>query len=333
MGLSERIRRGESIPFPITSVLNAMTPFTRLGMQRRLNQPRESVDATVIAFGNITAGGTGKTPAVIERAQHEITQGNAVAVLTRGYHGKLKGGPHVIPDTVDDWPAIARGYGDEPALIARRAPGVRVVKYADRVAAARHAIDELGCDTLILDDAFQYVRLERDENILVIDASNPFGTERLVPRGFLREPLEAMQRATHIILTRCDQAEDLDAVIGRLRTFCPDTPIRPTWHKPTGLWRVTDGVDVPLDEYVDRIEATACGIGNPEAFQQTVWDLGARPQLGYTERNHGLTDLSFILDEVSDDGIILTTEKDAIRIPNPPDNLYALRIELADFAL
>lgn len=295
-------------------------------MARRLRQTPVSVDARVISIGNITAGGTGKTPAVIERAQREHDAGHVVAVITRGYHGALNGGPHVVPESVDDWSAIARDFGDEPALIARRLPGVRVVKCGDRVAAARHAVDVLGCNTLILDDGFQFTRLARDEDIVCIDATNPFGNGHLIPRGILRETPDALKRATQIILTRCDQATELDALLQSLHDQCPDIPIRTTSHKPSGLWRVSDGEAFPLENVREAARAI-CGVGNPEAFAQTLRDLGATPRDIITNPNHGVASP----DQWDCDGMVVTTDKDAIKLASPPNNVYALSISLDDF--
>ena len=132
--------------------------------------------------------------------------------------------------------------GDEAALIARKVPGIVIVKCPDRVAAARMAIERYGCSVLILDDGFQHVRIARDEDIVVIDARNPFGNGWLIPRGILREPIEALRHATHVVITRCDQARGVQDVVGRVREVCPDMPIRLTRHAPTGFWRVNDGM-------------------------------------------------------------------------------------------
>ena len=271
---AERIRRGEPIPAPLGFLLEAATPVTRLGMAWRLHRPRTRVEARVISLGNITAGGTGKTPAVIERAQRELDAGRRVAVLTRGYGSGRRREPVVItPGSPTD--GLVDRVGDEAAVILRRVPEVTIVKGADRVAGARVAIDRCNCDTLILDDGFQHVMLERDENILVIDATNPFGNGRLLPRGILREPLDAMCRATAIVLTRCDQVVGLDILESQVRLLALRAPIRKTRHAPSGLWRVEDGEALPLDFLAGKDVTAACAIGNPEAFFDTLASLGA----------------------------------------------------------
>lgn len=325
--IAERIRRGEPIPLPLAALLTAATPVVRLGMWRRRRAPRVRVPAHVISFGNITVGGTGKTPAVIARAREAIQDGKRVAVITRGYGSKRVAEPAALDPAL---PAHfnAEQFGDEAALIARCVPDARVVKSANRIAGARFAIETLGCDTLILDDGYQYVALERDENVLVIDATNPFGGERLLPRGILREPLEAMRRATSIILTRCDQARDVDRAIARIRAFCPDTPLRKTRHAPKRLCRVCDGRELSIDGLRGREVDAWCAIGNPSAFFSTLEALGA-VIVGRTAcRDHArVTTLP-----APGPRWIVVTEKDAVRLAHPPSNVYALGVELDNSA-
>lgn len=324
--LAEKVRTGERLPFPLSALLTSATPLTRVGMWWRLRQPRVRVEAHVISFGNITAGGTGKTPAVIERAQREIAAGRKVAVLTRGY-GADHGPAGLIVVEGREATRMWRAVGDEAALIGRKAPEVFIARSADRVGAARAAIDRYGCDVLILDDGFQYVRLERDENVAVIDAANPFGNRRLLPRGILREPISALSRATHLVLTRCDQSVDCAAVVEELRRTCPHAPVRKTRHAPVGLWRVRDGETRDLSELRNRRLAAACAIGNPNAFVSTLQSLGADVVDHRFFRDH----TSIPTEALTGDDWILTTEKDAIRMESPPDNVFALAIELADY--
>ena len=281
--------------------------------------------ARVISFGNITAGGTGKTPAVIERARLELAAGHKVAVLTRGYGSSSPGELRII----EGGPS-ARGkvelVGDEAALIATKLPGAIVVRCKDRVAGARAAIEQHGCDMLILDDGYQYVRLERDENVCVIDATNPFGTENLIPRGILREPLSALRRATHIVLTRCDQCTDLEPLLQRLNALCPGVPIRKTRHAPSGLWRVADGTPMSLADIAEKSVTAICAIGSPEAFFQTLGELGL--QLAARKAfpdHHPIASVEF-----PKEGAVVVTEKDAVRMSAPRDNVFALAVDLSD---
>lgn len=324
--LVEKIRKDEPIPLVLAGILNAAALFIQVGMWVRLRGQRVRVEAHVISFGNITAGGTGKTPAVIERTKAELAAGRRVAVLTRGYGGERSRSPKVL-DTRVAAENACRALGDEPALIARKAPGVVIVKCADRVAAARTAVEQSGCDTLILDDGFQYVRLERDENILLVDAANPFGNGRLIPRGILREPLEAARRATAVVLTRCDQAANLPELVAQLGELCPGASIRKTRHAPRALWRPADDAVLPLGEISGKEIRAVCAIGHPEAFFRTLETTGARVTERVALPDHSDMPVSVLATK----GVTVTTEKDAVRIEHPPTDLLALRIELEDY--
>jgi len=322
--LAESVRKGDPLPPHWSALLSAATPLTRLGMRLRLARPRVRVGAHVVSFGNITAGGTGKTPAVIERARAEVLAGRRVAVLTRGYGSGTR--QLLAVDSATSPEGVAWAVGDEPALILRRAPEVVLVRGADRVAAARLAIERFGCEVLILDDGFQHVMLDRDENVALLDATNPFGNERLIPRGILREPPAALRRATQLLLTRCDQAHDLDALLRRLADLAPGVPVRKTRHAPVGLWRVCDGVPMPLEELRGRRVDAACAIGNPEAFFATLEALGAVVEARHAFPDHQRFDAAAL----GRDKTVVVTEKDAVRLENPPENTYALAIELQD---
>jgi tetraacyldisaccharide 4'-kinase len=323
--LAERVRRNEPIPLPLAAVLTAATPAVRFGMWGRRLRAATRVDARVISFGNVSAGGAGKTPAVIERARLEMAQGRKVAVLTRGYGSRQRPGP-VAVDTAKQAEDLYAVLGDEPALIARKVPGVVIVKCADRVAAAHAAIRDYGCDTLILDDGFQYVRLVRDEDIVVIDATNPFGNGHLIPRGILREPIEALRRATAILLTRCDQASNVPGLIAELRDLGPGVPIRTTRHAPASLWRVSDGAQMPLDAIRGRPVRAVCAIANPEAFFATLESLGASIRDRIPLPDHYEIPAAALMSS----DMVVVTEKDAVRMMSTPNTVYALGVELED---
>lgn len=326
--LAERIRANQPVPFPVGALLSAATPAYRLGMWARLRAKRVRVDARVISFGNLTAGGTGKTPAVIERARDEVAAGRTVAVLTRGYGTRQTNAP-VVVNGRDGLAGLYERVGDEAALIAAKVPEVLVVKCADRVAGARAAIDQHGCDTLILDDGYQYVRLERDENVVLIDATNPFGNERLLPRGILREPIGAIDRATHVVLTRCDMADDLPGLLERLRTLCGSLPIRKTHHAPTALRPLSGGESKPLGVIRGERVKAVCGIANPDAFVRTLEGLGAIVDECVSFRDHAQIPETAFASDIR----VLTTEKDAVRLQGEGTdraNVWALEIEMKD---
>lgn len=327
--LAMRVRLGDPLPLFWDVGLRGLTPVTRVSMARRLRQKPVTVDAHVVSFGNITSGGTGKTPAVIERVQAELAQGKRVAVITRGYGSERVPEPFVVSPTLD-LATVARQVGDEPALIRHHAPECILIKAAKRVVGAQLAVAEFGCDVIILDDAYQHVALARDENHCLIDASNPFASGHLLPRGILREPLEALHRATHIHLTRCDQAQDLEALRARIAAVVPHLPLRESYHAPGRFWNVGSGelVAPSVLEDIQTLGVTAVSaIGNPEAFSRTLESMGIRVNMAWCCRDHAQIDR----EALERPGYIVTTEKDAMRIMDPPDNLIALEIVLKDW--
>ncbi|HRZ81960.1 MAG TPA: tetraacyldisaccharide 4'-kinase [Candidatus Hydrogenedentes bacterium] len=327
--LAEKIRRGAPLPAPVDGLLRAASLVQRAGMRLRLRGPRFRVDVPVVSFGNITAGGTGKTPAVIERTALEIAQGHRVAVLTRGYGGRRVSEPLVFRGADSASPPDPGALGDEAAMIAARFPECCVVRARDRVAGARAAVAH-GCTLLILDDGFQAVALERDENILLVDAGNPFGNGRILPAGTLREPLEAMARATHVVLTRCDEAADLSELLNTVRRHCPHTPIRMTRHAPEAFLPLDGGPPAATDWFRGEEIAAVCGVGRPESFFRTLEALGCR-----IARKTALPDHAPIPAELLRGRLpVVITEKDAARLGPAArglEGVHALRMGLADF--
>jgi tetraacyldisaccharide 4'-kinase len=324
--LGERIRRGEPLSPPLDLALRALTPLQRIGMALRHRKQPVRVDAHVISIGNLTAGGTGKTPAVIAYAQKALDAGKRVAVLTRGY-GSARTPEPLLLDEDPRTPGLFRRFGDEPVLIARKAPGVLVIKDRDRVRGAQRAI-ELGYDVLILDDGYQSVRLARDEDVLLVDATNPFGNGHLLPAGILREPPSAAARATEIVLTRCDQASGVDALVARLRALNATAPIRETQHAPVSLWRVCDGEEISLDVLRSKTVTAACAIAAPERFVQTLEALGAHVEMVDAYGDH-----EPFLPTPNRSSWVITTEKDAVRMEHAHRDVYALSVELRDYPL
>lgn len=326
--LAHKIRTNQPLPVAIGFVLQTFTVFQRLGMWWRLRGRRVRVEGRVISFGNITAGGVGKTPAVIRRAQEEIARGHQVAVITRGYGARPVKKILVLAPGQEKQDSV-EWFGDEAVLIARRVPGVWIVRSADRVKGAREALRN-GCDTLLLDDGFQAVALERDENILMIDGANPFGNGHLIPRGILREPLHALARASEILLTRCDQVDDENcaSILERIRRYNGLAPVRKTMHQPEALRRLCDNAPLPLSFLDNKPVQALCGIGNPEAFLRTLDDLGARREETCIFADHEPLDPKRFSTELP----VIMTEKDAVRLVAPEgDNLYCLTITLADW--
>ncbi|MFP4477140.1 MAG: tetraacyldisaccharide 4'-kinase, partial [Desulfatibacillaceae bacterium] len=237
----------------------------------------EKLPAHTIAVGNLTVGGTGKTPMVIHVARLIAGQGHRVAVISRGYGGTAmqKGGVVSDGERILLSPAEA---GDEPVLMAMSLPGVVVVVGADRVRAGQVAVDRFGAEVLVADDAYQHMRLGRDVNLLLADAVRPFGNGRLVPRGVLREPVSAAKRADALVLTRSGGG-------GTPPPECAGLPWFRCSHRPAG-WTALSGTEAGLTPGMDmgyppaflagRSVFAFSGIANNQAFFDTVRELGCQ---------------------------------------------------------
>lgn len=213
--------------------------------------------APVISVGNLTVGGTGKTPLVCWLAEWFQSRGANVTLISRGYGAR-------------------RGQVNDEALeLAARLPDVAHLQNADRVAAACQALQSNPRQVLILDDAFQHRRIARDVDIVLLDALAPFGYEHLLPRGLLREPVASLARAHVIALSRADAipAADRAAIFDRVRKVAPRAIWLELEHRPTALVNVS-GIQQPLASYREQKVAAFCGIGNPDGFRHTLATCG-----------------------------------------------------------
>jgi tetraacyldisaccharide 4'-kinase len=238
---------------------------------------------------------------------------------------------------------LSRGYGsdgghnDEAMVLEENLSDVPHLQGPDRVALAATAVEELESELLILDDGFQHRRLKRVLDIVLIDATNPWGHGHLLPRGLMREPKSSLQRARAVLLTRCDQATDLPTLRAEImRLVRVGTPIVETVHQPMA-WMREGHNEVTINSLSGHLAAAFCGIGNPDAFRATLQHLGIKPTEFRTfPDHHGYTradveDLREWADRLPDDAVVLTTQKDAVKIRlgdllGRP--LFALRIGL-----
>ena len=215
----------KSLILPPLSTLYGAVTRTRLALYRRGTFRTTKLERPVISVGNITAGGTGKTPLVEWVAKTLAAAGKKVCILTRGYGRQNPQQQVVVSDgtTVLAAPAEA---GDEPYLLATNLLGsAAVISNADRISAGRYAIENFNTDCFVLDDGFQHLRLARDLNIVTIDATNPWGGGQLLPHGFLREPPSSLIRADCVVLTRCDQVENVAALRAEITDLIRGRPI------------------------------------------------------------------------------------------------------------
>jgi tetraacyldisaccharide 4'-kinase len=215
-----------------------------------------TANVPVISIGNITAGGTGKTPLVIWLCKFLQNKNIPCAILTRGYK--------------------ARGTTDEPAVIAESCPQAKVIINPNRAEAANEAVDKFGAKILIMDDGFQHRRLARDLDIVTIDATCPFGYGMLLPAGLLREPVASLERADAVVLTRCDQISEseLSRIEQKLRLINPDIVVAESVHSPIYA-RTISGEKITIEQIKGKKIFAFCGIGNPDAFLSTIRNTGA----------------------------------------------------------
>jgi tetraacyldisaccharide 4'-kinase len=288
----------------------------------------------VIAIGNLTVGGTGKTPVVEKFARELRDQGRNVAILSRGYrsrptplHERLLNKVLLREDTtpprvVSDGRSLlldSESAGDEPYMLASNLKDVVVLVDKDRVKAGRYAIEKFGCDTLLLDDGFQYWKLRgRRQDIVLVDCQQPFGNERLLPRGTLREPPSHLARASTIFITKSDgKTAELRQRIAELN---PTAGIIECVHHPLYLEDVFTGQRSELSLIKGRKVASLSGIAQPESFEHNLINSGS--ELVYSKRfadHHRFTQQE-VLNAINRSKkrqaeMIITTQKDAVRFP------------------
>jgi len=321
----------------------------RLWLYRNRILRDQPLGCLVVVVGNLTVGGTGKTPVVEMFAKALRDRGRKVAILSRGYKSKapplwqkwwfwLNHTEEPPPRIVSDGTNVlldSELAGDEPFMLARNLPGVVVLVDKNRVKAGAYAIKRFGCDTLVLDDGFQYLPLKGRLNLLLVDKTNPFGNGHLLPRGILREPVKHLSRASYVFLTKSKgvRDEELEAMI---RQFNPTAEIIECAHKPQYLQRIDTGERLPLAALAGRKIGALSGIAAPESFEAFLRETGAK--LVYTRRfldHYRFThdDLAAVFDEAEEAGVelMITTEKDAVRIEASekfPMPCYYLRLEI-----
>lgn len=289
---------------------------------------RNRLDSRVISVGNLTTGGTGKTPCTIALAREAQRRGLKPIILTRGYKGTARGPVFV---SRGDGPVLTvQEAGDEPFLMATKLPGVPVVKGGDRYASGLYTMEHLGpcgwdaaSTIFILDDGYQHWGLHRDKDILLIDSTNPFGIGRLLPLGRLREPLTAMGRADYIVLTRLtigqDERERIASLLTQIRRHNPNAPLFQAGQGPVSC-RPVSGGPLPEGWLKGKRVYAFCALGNPESFVKTLMSEGAVVSGRRAFRDHygyGRADMSAVKAAAEQAGAewIVTTEKDIIKLP------------------
>lgn len=323
----------------------------RIALYRRGWKPQQFLGVQVISIGNLTVGGTGKTPVVELLARSLRDRGRKVGILSRGYKSKKLArhqqwagadGRSVpgdkMPKVVSTGSALlldSKFAGDEPFMLAKNLDGVAVVVDKDRVKGALFAIKELGVETLLLDDGMQYLDLAHSIDVVLLDSRSPFGTEALLPRGTLREPPRNVRRASCVMITKCDGSSNAD-LIARIRKYNSAADIIECAHGPIHLENLYTREREPLEFLEGKWVGAISAIAVPENFERSLVELGAKVEIKTRFSDHhrfNRRDVDRFMQRCveRDMQLIVTTEKDAVRFPRPTEinvPIYFLRIEV-----
>ena len=321
----------------------------RLYLYRKRVLRERALGCLVISIGNLTVGGTGKTPIVEKFARALHAGGRRVAILSRGYKSVprkrgwrswFRGGSEP-PRIVSDGRSLlldSLAAGDEPYMLAHNLKDVIVLVDKDRVKSGRFAIDKWQVDTLLLDDGFQYLHLKHRLDMVLVDRQAPFGNEFLLPRGTLRERPRNLRRASYIFITK-NTGEPNFELMRRIRRYNRTAEVIECTHKALYLQNVFTGERLPLEDLRGAFIGSLCAIAAPESFEAALTKLGAHVDLAkrYID-HHYYTEaelISFINRGIRRDlAMIVTTEKDSVRMPRLSEAelkvpIYFLRVEIA----
>jgi tetraacyldisaccharide 4'-kinase len=323
----------------------------RLSLYRRRIYRERPLGCLVISIGNLTVGGTGKTPIVEKFARALQAGGRQVAILSRGYKSvpkptqrgvlaRLRNHSEEPPRIVSDGKTLlldSLTAGDEPYMLARNLKDVIVLVDKDRVKSGLFAIDKWKVDTLLLDDGLQYLRLKHRLDVVLVDRQAPFGNEFLLPRGTLREPPRNLRRASYIFITKSTGASN-EELVRRIRRYNRTAEIIECAHRPLYLQHLLTGERLPLERLRDTYVGAISGIAAPESFEAGLIELGAKVNLAKRYIDHHRYTPAEVLSFVNrcvrrDLEMIVTTEKDAVRMPLLSESemkvpMYFLRVEI-----
>ena len=299
------------LSLPYGAAVRARNRLFDLGVLKQ-----ERMGCPVVSVGNLTVGGTGKTPMVIKLAAMLRDRGLRPAVLSRGY-----GGTNTSPVlVVSDGRQVLAGpeeAGDEPVLIARRLLNVPVLAGTKRTVTGQYARETLGADVLVLDDGFQHRWIRRDLDIVLLDSREPLGNGFLLPRGPLREPPEALERAGVVAFTRSEKGS-APAIDGRIAGWLPGRPVLRTRVRPTSLIG-SDGKESSLSSLAGKRVFAFAGIAQPDSFRLSIESLGGRVAgfIAFGDHHrYTAEDMRRIERELAETGaeVLLTTEKDGVKL-------------------
>ena len=347
-GFRAALLRG--ILYALSFIYERIVQF-RLYLYRKRIFRERTLGCLVISIGNLTVGGTGKTPVVEKFARALQVGGRRIAILSRGYKSVPKPTKRtwlerLLSSDVDPPRVVSDGKfllldsvtaGDEPYMLAHNLKDVVVLVDKDRVKSGRYAIDKWKVDTLLLDDGLQYLHLKHRLDIVLVDRQQPFGNEFLLPRGTLREPPRNLRRASYIFITK-NTGEPNDKLIERIRRYNRTAEIIECAHRPLYLQNIHTGERLMLDRLRGAFIGSICAIAVPESFEGALKNLGANVNLGLRFIDHHYFSENEIRSFINrcirrDLSMIITTEKDAVRMPRLPQAevkvpIYFMRVEI-----
>lgn len=285
---------------------------------KKIIRPKR-VPAYVISVGNMTTGGVGKTPVVSEIAKYCIAKGARVAIVSRGYGGRLNN--HKV-NIISDGNTIffdAQNAGDEPFWLSENTPEAFVLTCKNRYKAAKFAIEKFGVNTIILDDGFQHRKLYRDLDIVLMDSVKGFGNENLLPAGPLREGAEALDRIDKLVIVSKSVKHDLAKKVAKIMHKRLKLPTMVCYTEPDFVYNINNG-----QRLMEGMDATAmCAIGQPQQFYDFLSDFNIINTVSFDDHHQYLP-----TDIINISGNIITTEKDAVKLLKfERKNIYALKLK------
>lgn len=318
----------------------------KLGLYKYGILKQHKLACRVISLGNITVGGTGKTPTAQRLAAIIRDMGYRVVILNRGYRASWRGQVGLVSDGRRIFMSVNEA-GDEAYLLAKNLPGVAVVIGKNRTITGDYAVENLKAEVIIMDDGYQHWQLARDLDIVLVDTLNMFGNSFLLPRGTLREPLKNLNRADAFLLTKVDQSTDdaRDVIRDTLARYNSKALVVESIHSPRCFIEIEDwykGVrpeTVALEAIRNRRVLAFSAIGNPSSFEQTITDIGVElvDAVRYTDHHdYTMAEMQCVMQKAVDKKAyaLVTTEKDAVKIPSEfihserPLPVYVLGIEV-----
>ncbi len=320
------------LPLTACSWIYSAVMRSRAWMYKACIFESHGLPCRVIAVGNITVGGTGKTPTACLLARLLADKGFRVCIVTRGYGGAETKMPLVVSDGQSVL-ATAADAGDEAVMLGRKLKGIPVIACTDRPAAGRLACERFGAQAILLDDGFQHLRLRRDLDIVLVNAADPFGNGHLLPRGILREPLAALERAGMIVLTKAEDTQAAAGLAETIKKLNSRAPVFTATYKIARLRNAATGTMTQIEELSGTQVAALSSIGDPESFLQMLKNSGmtVAEKLTYPDHHCYGTDDYAVIQKASDRlEAVITTEKDIAKLEGGMlqiSNLFVMEIE------